>query len=67
MRLTNDSYLVTLRFNSGVEQYFRDGEAWTKLPGRAGVKPGVDVVVEHRDVSEAAGHTLDRLRGGDAL
>ncbi|MDT5119713.1 MAG: hypothetical protein QOE30_5452 [Mycobacterium sp.] len=85
MRLTNDCYLVTLRFNSGVEHYFRDGDAWTKLtargrrmpasaeqvmnhllPALAGVKPGIDVVVEHRDVSEEAGHTLDRLRGGDA-
>jgi hypothetical protein len=37
------------------------------LPALAGVKPGVDVVVEHRDVSEQASHTLDRLRGGDAL
>jgi hypothetical protein len=85
MRLTNDCYLVTLRFNSGVEHYVRDGDAWTKLtargrrmpasaeqvmnhllPALAGVKPGIDVVVEHRDVSEGAGHTLDRLRGGDA-
>ena len=86
MRLTNDCYLVTIRFNSGVEHYFRDGDAWTKLtvrgrrmpataeqvmnhllPALAGVKPGVDVVVEHRDVSEAAGHTLDRLRASDTL
>jgi hypothetical protein len=85
MRLTNDCYLVTLRFDSGVEHYFRDGEAWTKLtargrrmpasaeqvmnhllPALAGVKPGIDVVVEHRDVSEEAGHTLDRLRDGDS-
>jgi hypothetical protein len=86
MRLTNDCYLVTLRFKSGVEHYFRDGDAWTKLtarglrmpasaeqvmnhllPALAGVKPGIDVVVEHLDVSAEAGHTLDPLRGGDAV
>ena len=86
MRLTNDCYLVTLLFNSGVEHYFRDGDAWTKLtargrrmpasaeqvmnhllPALAGVKPGIDVVVEHRDVSEEAGHTLDRLRSGNPV
>jgi hypothetical protein len=86
MRLTNDCYLVTLRFSSGVEHYFREGDAWTKLtargrrmpasaeqvmnhllPALAGVKPGIDVEVEHRDVSEEASHTLDRLQAGDAI
>jgi hypothetical protein len=81
MRLTNDCYLVTLTFKSGVEYYFRDGDRWTKLtargrrmpataeqvmnhllPALAGVKPGIDVRVEHRDLSESAGQTLDRLR-----
>ena len=84
MRLTNDCYLVTLQFNSGVEHYFRDGDRWTKLttrgrrmpataeqvmnhllPALAGVKPGIEVTVRHRDVSEATGHTLDRLRRGE--
>ena len=37
------------------------------LPALAGVKPGIEVTVQHRDVSEAAGRTLDRLRRGDAL
>lgn len=32
------------------------------LPALAGVKPGVEVRVEHRDVSESVGRTLDRLR-----
>ena len=81
MRLTNDCYLVTLTFNSGVEHYFRDGERWTKLtargrrmpataeqvmnhllPALAGVKPGIEVRVAHRDVDPDAGRTLDRLR-----
>ena len=81
MRLTNDSYLVTLRFASGAEYYFRDGAKWTKvttrghrmpataeqvmnhlLPALAGVKPGVAVSVEHRDLDEAAAETLDQLR-----
>ena len=84
MRLTNDCYLVTLEFNSGVEHYYRDGERWTKLtargrrmpataeqvmnhllPALAGVKPGIDVTVHHRDLNEEAGQTLDRLRGQD--
>jgi hypothetical protein len=34
MRLTNDCYLVTLQFNSGVEHYYRDGDRWTKLTTR---------------------------------
>jgi len=85
MRLTNDCYLVTLTFNSGVEHYFRDGDRWTKLttrgrrmpataeqvinhllPALAGVKPGIDVRVQHRDLSEEAGHKLDLLRRGEA-
>jgi hypothetical protein len=85
MRLTNDCYLVTLQFNSGVEHYFRDGDRWTKLttrgrrmpataeqvmnhllPALAGVKPGIEVLVRHRDMSEEAGEILDRLRRGDA-
>ena len=81
MRLTNDCYLVTLQFNSGVEHYFRDGDRWTKLttrgrrmpataeqvmnhllPALAGVKPGIDVSVRHRDLDSEAGDNLDRLR-----
>jgi hypothetical protein len=84
MRLTNDCYLVTLEFDSGVEHYYRDGERWTKLttrgrrmpataeqvmnhllPALAGVKPGIDVTVRHRDLNEDAGRTLDRLRHGE--
>jgi len=86
MRLTNDCYLVTLEFGSGVEHYYRDGERWTKLttrgrrmpasaeqvmnhllPALAGVKPGIEVTVHHRDVNESAGRTLDRLRRGEDL
>lgn len=81
MRLTNDCYLVTLRFREGVEHYYRDGERWTKLtsrgrkmpataeqvmnhllPALAGVKPGIEVSVAHRDIDLNAGHTLDELR-----
>jgi len=83
MRLTNDCYLVTLRFSGGVEHYYRDGDRWTKLtargrrmpataeqvmnhllPALAGVKPGVEVCVTHRDLSDEAGRMLDRLRMG---
>jgi hypothetical protein len=83
MRLTNDCYLVTLQFNSGVEHYYRDGDRWTKLttrgrrmpataeqvmnhllPALAGVKSGIEVQVRHRDLSEEASQTLDRLRSG---
>lgn len=32
------------------------------LPALAGVKAGVAVTVEHRDVSESAAETLERLR-----
>ena len=85
MRLTNDCYLVTLEFDSGVEHYYRDGDRWTKLttrgrrmpataeqvmnhllPALAGVKPGIEVTVQHRDLSDEAGDTLDRLRRGEA-
>jgi hypothetical protein len=85
MRLTNDCYLVTLQFNSGVEHYYRDGDRWAKLttrgrrmpataeqvmnhllPALAGVKPGIEVSVRHRDMDEEASQTLDRLRRGDA-
>ena len=83
MRLTNDCYLVSLRFASGVEHYYREGDGWTKLttrgrrmpataeqvmnhllPALAGVKRGIEVRVEHRDTSDAAARTLDRLRCG---
>ncbi|MGZ5378220.1 MAG: hypothetical protein ACXWD8_09425 [Mycobacterium sp.] len=37
------------------------------LPALAGVKPGIDVTVHHRDLNEDAGRTLDRLRHGEAL
>ena len=86
MRLTNDCYLVTLEFNSGVEYYFRDGERWTKLttrgrrmpasaeqvmnhllPALAGVKPGIEVKVHHRDLNEDADRTLNLLRRGEDL
>jgi hypothetical protein len=30
MRLTNDSYLITLHAGTGVEHYYRDGPAWIK-------------------------------------
>lgn len=81
MRLTNDCYLITLQFASGIERYYRDGDRWVKLttrgrrmpataeqvmnhllPALAGVKAGVTVRVEHRDLSQAAGLLLDRLR-----
>jgi hypothetical protein len=81
MRLSNDRYLVTLQFNSGVEHYYRDGNRWTKLttrgrrmpataeqvmnhllPALAGVKPGIEVRVRHRDMNDEAGVILDRLR-----
>lgn len=84
MRLTNDCYLVTLQFNSGVEHYYRDGDGWTKLttrgrrmpataeqvmnhllPALAGVKPGIEVRVRHRDQSEEVDDMLTRLRHGE--
>ena len=30
MRLTNDSYLVTIHAGRGVEHYYRDGRGWVK-------------------------------------
>jgi hypothetical protein len=81
MRLTNDCYLITLEFESGVERYYRDGDRWTKLtargrkmpataeqvmnhllPALAGAKPGIEVRVQHRDLSRSAAQLLDRLR-----
>jgi hypothetical protein len=35
------------------------------LPALAGVKPGIAVRVQHRDLNEDAGKTLDRLRSGE--
>lgn len=37
------------------------------LPALAGINPRVAVTVEHRDLSEAADHELDRLRGTSAF
>src|SRR4051794_29213428 len=34
VRLTNDCYLITLQFRSGVEHYFRHGTGWVKLSTR---------------------------------
>ncbi len=81
MRLTNDCYLITLEFESGVERYYRDGDRWTKLtargrkmpataeqvmnhllPALAGAKQGIEVRVQHRDLSRSAAQLLDRLR-----
>jgi hypothetical protein len=48
MQLTNDCYLVTLRFGSGVEHYFRDGERWTKLTARGRRMPATaEQVMNH--------------------
>ncbi len=48
MRLTNDCYLVTLRFDSGVEHYFRDGERWTKVTARGRRMPATaEQVMNH--------------------
>jgi UDP-N-acetyl-D-mannosaminuronate dehydrogenase len=48
MRLTNDCYLVTLRFASGVEHYFRDGERWTKVTTRGNRMPATaEQVMNH--------------------
>jgi hypothetical protein len=41
MRLTNDCYLITLRFRSGVEQYFKDDGEWTKLTTRGRRMPSL--------------------------
>ena len=85
MRLTNDSYLVTLHAGRGVEHYYRDARGWVKestrgrlfpataeqvlnhlLPALAGVKPGISVSVEHRELSPAAAGRLEDLRGRPA-
>jgi len=34
------------------------------LPALAGVKPGIDVTVGHRDIDHGVGATLDSLRSG---
>lgn len=48
MRLTNDCYLVTLRFASGVEHYFRDGSTWTKVTTRGRRMPATaEQVMNH--------------------
>ncbi|MCT7659503.1 hypothetical protein [Mycobacterium deserti] len=48
MRLTNDCYLVTLRFDSGEEHYFRDGERWTKVTARGRRMPATaEQVMNH--------------------
>lgn len=48
MRLTNDCYLVTLRFGSGVEHYFRDGDRWTKVTARGRRMPATaEQVMNH--------------------
>ena len=48
MRLTNDCYLITLQFGSGVEHYYRDGEAWTKLTARGRRMPATaEQVMNH--------------------
>jgi hypothetical protein len=48
MRLTNDCYLVTLEFNSGVEHYYRDGDRWTKLTARGRRMPSTaEQVMNH--------------------
>jgi hypothetical protein len=48
MRLTNDSYLVTLRVRSGAEYYFRDGPKWTKVTTRGRRMPATaEQVMNH--------------------
>ena len=48
MRLTNDCYLITLRFASGAEHYFRDGERWTKVTTRGNRMPATaEQVMNH--------------------
>src|SRR6266704_4266842 len=34
MRLTNDSYLISLHAGNGVERYYRDGLVWIKVSTR---------------------------------
>ncbi|BBY16866.1 hypothetical protein [Mycolicibacterium litorale] len=48
MRLTNDCYLVTLRFPTGEEHYYRDGARWTKLTTRGRRMPATaEQVMNH--------------------
>jgi hypothetical protein len=48
VRLTNDCYLVTLQFKSGVEHYYRDGDRWTKLTARGRRMPATaEQVMNH--------------------
>ena len=48
MRLTNDCYLITLRFTSGTEQYYRDGDTWTKVTTRGRLMPATaEQVLNH--------------------
>jgi hypothetical protein len=48
MRLTNDCYLITLRFRSSVEEYFKDDGHWTKLTTRGRRMPATaEQVLNH--------------------
>jgi hypothetical protein len=48
VRLTNDCYLITLSFQSGVERYFKDKESWTKLTTRGRRMPATaEQVLNH--------------------
>lgn len=48
MRLTNDSYLITLRVGGGVERYLRDGDRWAKLTTRGRKMPATaEQVLNH--------------------
>lgn len=68
MRLTNDSYFITLSTKNGAEKYYREADGWVKvscrgrkfrataeqvlnhlLPVLAGLKPGMNAIVEHDD------------------
>jgi hypothetical protein len=47
MRLTNESYLITLRAG-GVEYYFRDGDGWVKQTTRGRrFKASAEQVLNH--------------------
>jgi hypothetical protein len=48
VRLTNDCYLITLKFQSGVERYFKDDDHWTKLTARGRRMPATaEQVLNH--------------------
>ncbi len=48
VRLTNDCYLITLGFHSGVERYFKDHDQWTKLTTRGHRMPATaEQVLNH--------------------